>query len=63
MGEVILSNSFGSAPSGKPKLWISGVCTPPGATAFTRMPRPMYSHARAWVRSRTPPFDAQYAAL
>ena len=51
-----------SAPSGIVKPRESGVSTPPGATAFTRMPRFQYSIASARVSCTTPPFDAQYAA-
>ncbi len=38
---------------------MSGVSTPPGATALIRTPRPAYSMARALVNMITPPLEAQ----
>ena len=51
------------APSGSGAALVIGVSIPPGAMAFTRRPRSMYSTARHFVRLMTPPFEAPYAAL
>ena len=57
---MTLRNSFHETPSGIfVNSFCSGVSMPPGAIAFTRMPRLMYSSASARVRFTTPPFDAQ----
>ena len=42
---------------------VSGVCTKPGATALTRMPRGPSSRAATWVSIDNPAFAAQYALI
>ncbi len=55
----VISDAQGFQQAKEAAAAVSGVCTKPGATALTRMPRGPISRAATWVSIDRPAFAAQ----